>query len=49
VSALPFVIAHAGHALVDLSVFLGPVVLLLAAVKIAGWRERRREGKRTGS
>jgi hypothetical protein len=35
-------LAHTGHALVDLVIFVGPVVLLLGWVYIANRREARR-------
>jgi hypothetical protein len=38
--APPF--AHLGHWYVSLPIFMGPVVLLAALVKISAWRERRR-------
>jgi hypothetical protein len=39
-------IAHAGHVLVELPIYLGPVVLLVAWFKFSEWRQRRRdEGK----
>jgi hypothetical protein len=37
----PFVFAHAGHVLIDLPIYLGPVVALIVWLKLAGWRERR--------
>jgi hypothetical protein len=36
------VFAHVGHLLVDVPLFLGPVVLLGAALGISSRRERRR-------
>lgn len=36
------VIAHAGHLLVDVPLFLGPVALLAAALGVSARRERRR-------
>ena len=38
---LPF--AHAGHVLVELPIYLGPIVVLVAWLKIAQWREKRRK------
>jgi anti-anti-sigma regulatory factor len=35
-------VAHLGHWYVGGPVFLGPVVLLFIAIKLNGWRERRR-------
>jgi hypothetical protein len=37
--SLPF--AHAGHVLIDLPIFLGPVVMLVVWLKIANWRDKR--------
>ena len=34
-------IAHFGHVLVDLPIFLGPVIVLVAWLKIANWRDKR--------
>jgi hypothetical protein len=38
------VIAHAGHLLIDLPLFLGPVVVLAVALYVSTRRERRRSG-----
>ena len=38
------VIAHAGHLLIDIPLFLGPVVLLAVALFVSTRRERRRTG-----
>lgn len=35
------VIAHAGHVLVDLAVYLGPVLLVLGVLKLSDLRRRR--------
>jgi hypothetical protein len=35
--------AHAGHVLVDLPIYLGPVILLVAWFKLSEWRQKRRE------
>ena len=35
--------AHAGHVLVELPIYLGPVILLVAWFKVSQWRQRRRE------
>jgi hypothetical protein len=37
------VFAHLGHLYVGLPIYMGPVILLLAWMKIGGWRDRRRE------
>jgi hypothetical protein len=37
--------AHAGHVLIDLPIYLGPVILLVAWFKIAEWRQKRRREK----
>jgi ABC-type transporter Mla MlaB component len=37
----PPIFAHLGHWYVSLPVFMGPVLLLLIALKIQTWRERR--------
>lgn len=39
---MTLVLAHAGHLLVDIPLFLGPVVLLGAALFVSTRRERRR-------
>ena len=39
---MTLVFAHAGHLLVDVPLFLGPVVLLGAALFVSTRRERRR-------
>lgn len=39
--AVPLVLAHAGHVLIDLSVFLGPVIAIAMWFGIASWRDRR--------
>jgi hypothetical protein len=36
-------LAHAGHVLVELPIYLGPVLLLIAWFKFAEWRHRRKE------
>ena len=38
-------LAHAGHWAPDLAIFLGPVVLGIAAVRFVDRRERRREAE----
>jgi hypothetical protein len=35
--------AHAGHVLIDLPIYLGPVILLVAWFKLSEWRQKRRE------
>jgi hypothetical protein len=37
-------IAHAGH-LLEVPIYLGPVLLLVAWFNIDRWRERRRNGR----
>jgi hypothetical protein len=44
--AIPF--AHAGHVLIDLPIYLGPVVVVVVWLKIADWRQKR-SGKRRSS
>jgi hypothetical protein len=41
---LPF--AHAGHVLVTLPIYLGPVVLLVLGLKYVDARDKRRKGGR---
>ena len=36
------VLAHTGHVLVDLSIFLVPVIGLIVWAKVVQWREKRR-------
>jgi hypothetical protein len=38
-------LAHAGHVLVELPIYLGPVLLLVLWFKLGDWREKRRKGK----
>jgi hypothetical protein len=38
-------IAHAGHVLIELPIYLGPVVLLVAWSKLSDWRRKRKEGR----
>jgi len=33
-------LAHAGHVLVELPIYLGPVVLLIAWFKFSEWRQK---------
>ncbi len=35
-------LAHAGHVLIELPIYLGPVVLLVVWFKLNDWRERRK-------
>jgi hypothetical protein len=35
-------LAHAGHVLVSLPIYLGPVILLIAGLKLADRRDKRR-------
>jgi hypothetical protein len=37
------VLAHLGHWYVGLPVYMGPVVVILAWLRYASWRDRRRE------
>ena len=34
--------AHAGHVLIELPIYLGPVLLLVAWFKLSEWRQKRR-------
>ena len=45
VAELPIVLAHGagGHWLIDLGIYLGPVVVIGGGLWFAGWRERRNE------
>ena len=43
-----FVLAHAGHLLIDIPLFLGPVIVLVLALVLSTRRERRRERDRSG-
>ena len=36
-------IAHAGHVVVDLAVYLGPLIAVGGALGWAAWRERRKD------
>ncbi|HVE67890.1 MAG TPA: hypothetical protein VNB64_04845 [Solirubrobacteraceae bacterium] len=38
------VLAHAGHVIVDLVIYLGPVLVIGLALWLADRRERRRRG-----
>ena len=40
--------AHAGHVLVDLAIYLGPVLVIGLALFVADRREKRRSGGRDG-
>ncbi|HEY7629858.1 MAG TPA: hypothetical protein VH817_04115 [Thermoleophilaceae bacterium] len=35
-------LAHAGHVLVELPIYLGPVILLIVWFKISEWRHKRK-------
>ena len=35
-------LAHAGHVLIELPIYLGPVVLLVAWFKLSDWRQKRK-------
>jgi hypothetical protein len=39
----PFVLAHAGHWLVDFAIYLGPAVVILGLLKLGDRRQERRE------
>ncbi|HEX8855535.1 MAG TPA: hypothetical protein VF752_08025 [Thermoleophilaceae bacterium] len=41
---LPF--AHAGHVLVTLPIYLGPVILLVLGLKVADARDKRKKANR---
>ena len=43
---MPLVFAHAGHVLIDLPIYLGPVVALIVWLKLANWREKRAAGRK---
>jgi hypothetical protein len=43
-AALLVPLAHAGHVLVDLPIFLGPVAVLSLWVLLSSRRDRRRRG-----
>ncbi|HET8672101.1 MAG TPA: hypothetical protein VFL87_00575 [Thermoleophilaceae bacterium] len=36
-------LAHAGHVLIELPIYLGPVILLVLWFKLGDWREKRKE------
>ncbi|HEY2631582.1 MAG TPA: hypothetical protein VGI26_04305 [Solirubrobacteraceae bacterium] len=44
----PPILAHLGHWYVSLPVFMGPVLLLVLALKVQTWRERRPRAKASG-
>jgi hypothetical protein len=39
---LVWVAAHLGHWYIGLPVYVGPIVLIVLAIKVSEWRERRR-------
>jgi hypothetical protein len=41
------IFAHAGHVLIDLPIFLGPVVMMALWLSIANWRDKRKDRKRS--
>jgi hypothetical protein len=45
VAAMVWIAAHLGHWYVGLPVYLGPIVLIVLAIKASEWRERRRRRK----
>jgi|GEM_PF-1763390 len=42
------ILAHFGHWYISLPTFMGPVVIIVIALKVSGWRERRRARGDTG-
>jgi hypothetical protein len=40
---LTTVFAHLGHLYVGLPIYMGPVFVLVAWIKIGNWRDKRRE------
>jgi hypothetical protein len=38
-------LAHAGHVLIELPIYLGPLLLLVFWFKFSEWRQRRKERK----
>jgi hypothetical protein len=40
---IPF--AHAGHVLIDLPIYLGPVAVVAVWLKLSSWREKRSSRK----
>ena len=45
---MPLVFAHMGHVLIDLPIYLGPVVALGAWLGITSWRDRRAARRDSG-
>jgi hypothetical protein len=48
-ATVPVVVAHAGHVLLDLAIYLGPVIAIIVFLKASDWRDawrKRREGRR---
>jgi hypothetical protein len=41
-AAVVWIAAHLGHWYVGLPVYLGPIVLIVLAIKVSEWREKRR-------
>ena len=39
--------AHTGHVLIDLSVFVGPVLMVVVWLTVAHWLDRRKGGDRS--
>ena len=35
-------LAHAGHVLIELPIYLGPILLLILWFKVSEWRRKRR-------
>ncbi|HEX6459832.1 MAG TPA: hypothetical protein VF032_13000 [Thermoleophilaceae bacterium] len=39
-------LAHAGHVLIELPIYLGPVLLLVAWFKLNDWRQKRKQQRK---
>jgi hypothetical protein len=42
-AVVPVVMAHAGHVLIDLAIYLGPVVAIIGFLKWSDWRDGRKD------
>jgi hypothetical protein len=42
------ILAHLGHWYIGGPIFLSPVILIVVAIKISEWRERRRRARDDG-
>jgi hypothetical protein len=42
VAAFVWIAAHLGHWYVGLPVYMGPIVLIVVAIKVSEWREKRK-------